>query len=357
MVTIGPSNVCPASVTFSNSGEVSYTLQGSCGITGSAALAVSGGGAVVISNSNGYTGGTTRQRRHPAGGQCQRPGQRRTGGQRRNSRRAGLESDRRLAVRRRRHDPQQLSGQHSHADRQHARGATTYSGVLANGQGQLGLTTSGAGLLTLCGSSTYTGPTTINGGTLMIGSGGAAAPLSPGSALSTTALWPSTSAPAPRKATQFAASPIAGTGGLLQMGPGTLTLGASNTYSGATVIGAGTLAIGNAAPGPGGIVNCGTLVFKRSDSGATLCNSMSNYGSIIQSGSGPMILAGNISGNGWIIQNGSGPMTLAGNISGNQSITLNGGGLTLLAGSNTYTGGTSITAGTLAAGSASGTGY
>ncbi|MEZ0388731.1 MAG: beta strand repeat-containing protein, partial [Verrucomicrobium sp.] len=51
--------------------------------------------------------------------------------------------------------------------------STTFSGVLRNGGvGTLGLTKTGNGTLTLTGLNTYTGPTVVNRGTLLVGTGG-----------------------------------------------------------------------------------------------------------------------------------------------------------------------------------------
>jgi fibronectin-binding autotransporter adhesin len=54
--------------------------------------------------------------------------------------------------------------------------AQTFSGVLQNGAGTLGLTLAGPGGLTLSGPNTYSGPTTINGGVLAAGAHGALSP-------------------------------------------------------------------------------------------------------------------------------------------------------------------------------------
>ena len=51
-------------------------------------------------------------------------------------------------------------------------GTSAYSGALANGQGTLALVVSGNGTLTLAGPNTYTGATTLYGGTLNMAAGG-----------------------------------------------------------------------------------------------------------------------------------------------------------------------------------------
>ncbi|CUK24171.1 Outer membrane protein IcsA autotransporter precursor [Achromobacter sp. 2789STDY5608615] len=96
---------------------------------------------------------------------------------------------------------------------------------------------------------------------------------------------------------------------LTKQGAGTLILTSDNTYSGDTVLEAGTLRVGNngtTGAVAGNIVNQGELVFDRSDA---------------------VTYAGVISGTGAVTQAGTGALTLS-----NQ---------------NTYTGATAITAGTL----------
>ena len=57
-IDVSVTNVLPASVTFNNS-KTNYTLQGSAGIAGPAGLTKSGTGTVTIASSNSYTGATT----------------------------------------------------------------------------------------------------------------------------------------------------------------------------------------------------------------------------------------------------------------------------------------------------------
>jgi autotransporter-associated beta strand protein len=103
---------------------------------------------------------------------------------------------------------------------------------------------------------------------------------------------------------------VSGTGGALNMyGPGTLVLTGNNTYGGGTAIFAGTLALGNG-------------------------------------GSGGSLL-GNVADNGTFSFNRAGSPSFAGNVSGSGGLVVNGPGVLSLTGSNTYTGGTTVSAGTL----------
>jgi len=103
------------------------------------------------------------------------------------------------------------------------------------------LTWNGSGAqLVLSGANTYSGATTISAGTLTItgagqlGGGNYAAAIANGGVFNYNSL-----------AAQILSGVISGGGTLNKSGSGTLTLSAADSYSGATTIGAGTLALGS----------------------------------------------------------------------------------------------------------------
>ncbi|WP_264986504.1 beta strand repeat-containing protein, partial [Komagataeibacter swingsii] len=121
----------------------------------------------------------------------------------------------------------------------------------------------------------------------------------------------------------------AGKGGVVQEGTGTTILTGTNTYSGGTVITAGTLQIGDGGTSgsiTGNVTNDSNLVFDRSDA---------------------TTFAGDISGSGNVSQIGAGAATLSGVISGTQSLTQAGTGSTILTNADTYSGTTTISQGSL----------
>ena len=108
-----------------------------------------------------------------------------------------------------------------------------------------GVTKLGAGQLVLNGANTYTGATSIQSGTLQIGAGGSTGSLSTSSAItvSSGATLAFNRSNTLTQGTDFNAV-IAGAGNLVQAGAGTLILNGANTYTGATTISAGVLALG-----------------------------------------------------------------------------------------------------------------
>ncbi|MEO6847144.1 MAG: autotransporter-associated beta strand repeat-containing protein, partial [Chthoniobacterales bacterium] len=169
----------------------------------------------------------------------------------------------------------------------------------------------GVGNTTFTGANTYSGGTTISAGTLQIGAGGTVGSIT-GNVIDNAALKFKHS-----DSVVFAGN-ISGAGTLEQAGSGTLILTGDTSHRGGTTISAGTLQVGNAGTTgtlSGNVVNNNILAFNRTDA-----------------------------------------LSVNGNISGTGSVQQNGTGSTTLGGVNTYTGGTTINAGTLAAGSATATG-
>jgi fibronectin-binding autotransporter adhesin len=200
---------------------------------------------------------------------------------------------------------------------------STFSGTIS---GSGGLTISG-GTQTLAGNNTYTGTTKVSAGALVLSPTASIAAASAVevngvfdisaisassitfaslSGLGAVNLGAHTMALANASGVFWGA--ITGSGGLTLSG-GTQVLAGTNTYTGGTIISAGTLQIGDRVTNGsilGDVFDAGTLAFARSDT---------------------KVFSGTISGPG--------------------AVTQIGYGTTILAANNSYSGGTTITAGTL----------
>ena len=117
-----------------------------------------------------------------------------------------------------------------------AGGSGTFSGVIQNPTTYIALVKAGAGLQVLSGNNTYTGPTTISGGTLQVGNGAAS-----GSINSTSAITNNATLVFNRADVSSVTASISGSGNVVKSGPGTIILTSSNTYTGSTSITGGVL--------------------------------------------------------------------------------------------------------------------
>ncbi len=224
--------------------------------------------------------------------------------------------------------------------------AGTVSAILG---GSASLTKSTSGTVILSGSNTYTGPTLVDAGTLQIGDGisgligSGSVSVAPGAVL---AFNMGSSIPGnitnngsvlgaqSAGVTTILSGVISGEGGFSQTGPGTTILSGSNTYTGLTTVGAGTLQIGNGVSGSinGSPVSVGigaTLAFNIS---GTFSNDIASSGTVTGA------------------QSAGVTTNLTGVISGLRGFTQSGAGTTIFGGSNTYTGNTTVNAGTLSLG-------
>ena len=227
----------------------------------------------------------------------------------------------------------------------------TVSGPISETNAGTTLSVSGGGTLVLSGSNTYTGATTVNAGTLQIGSGGS------GEYLASPSITMSNNATVAFNHTDtlFYAGTISGSGQLLKMGSGLLALTNANTnasaYTGPTTISAGTLQIcGNDNELPT------TTALTIASSGVLdLAGNNQMVGSL--SGSAMAVVTDSSTG-GYTttltVNPASGATTFAGNIIDSTqanhnkvALALTGGGELTLSGTNTYTGGTTVSGGTL----------
>ena len=252
-------------------------------------------------------------------------------------------------------------------------GANTFGYVINNASGTTSLVKNGAGQWVLIAANTYSGGTTVNGGTLSIANGGSA---------SSTAITVNANGTLNLTQTNqgfgsrsnIAGNAISGSGVInvnnagSGIGGGWAIANASNAmnFSGTLNINSGVF--GTDGSGGGGVIQgtatvnvaSGGVFTNHASSGVTI-GTLNGAGNVTpaQSGGGTYNLT---------VGNGGGSGTFTGIIHGNNStggtdgsmeagylsLTKTGGGTQFLSGSNTYTGATTISGGTLAIG---GSGY
>ncbi|MGT1206798.1 fibronectin-binding autotransporter adhesin ShdA [Salmonella enterica subsp. enterica serovar Enteritidis] len=244
-------------------------------------------------------------------------------------------------------------------------GAVANSGVLQVGEGELENTLSGSGSLvktgtgelTLSGDNSYSGGTTIIGGTLTADH---ADSLGTGAVANSGVL---------QVGEGELENTLSGSGSLVKTGTGELTLSGDNSYSGGTTIIGGTLTADHAdSLGTGAVANSGVLQVGEGE----LENTLSGSGSLVKTGTGELTLSGDNSysggttiiggtltadhadslgtgavANSGVLQVGEGE--LENTLSGSGSLVKTGTGELTLSGDNSYSGGTTIIGGTLTA--------
>ncbi|KQY35455.1 hypothetical protein ASD38_02545 [Caulobacter sp. Root487D2Y] len=328
------------------------------GVVGAGALVKIGAGTLTLAGDNGYSGGTTIQ-----AGALQIGNGGATGGVLGDvANNAGLIFNRSDAV--------------------------TFGGLISGGGA---LTKLGAGTLTLIGANTYAGGTTISAGTLRVGDGAARGGLA-GDIVDNAALVFNRG-----DAVTFAGA-ISGSGTVSQTGAGTLTLGGANTYSGGTIARSGTIAVSsdlNLGASLAGLTLDGAALLTTAAISSTRPIGLATGGGTIDNGGVSDLFAGQIAGPGALTLTGVGTVTLTaenayaggttigagtlrlgdggttgdiagdvvnngvltfarsnlvffdGMVSGGGSVVQAGTGATVLTASNSYTGGTTISAGAL----------
>ncbi|EHZ4229517.1 fibronectin-binding autotransporter adhesin ShdA [Salmonella enterica] len=225
-------------------------------------------------------------------------------------------------------------------------GAVANSGVLQVGEGELENTLSGSGSLvktgtgelTLSGDNSYSGGTTIIGGTLTADH---ADSLGTGAVANSGVL---------QVGEGELENTLSGSGSLVKTGTGELTLSGDNSYSGGTTIIGGTLTADHAdSLGTGAVANSGVLQVGEGE----LENTLSGSGSLVKTGTGELTLGGDNSysgdttiADGTLISANVNALG-SGNIDNSGTLMLDANGAFELANITTHTGATTA----LAAGS------
>jgi outer membrane autotransporter protein len=233
----------------------------------------------------------------------------------------------------------------------------TVSAVLA---GSGGVAKSDAGTATLSAANTYTGGTSVTGGTLQLSGGGTlgntsgsttitGGTLNLGGTTQTQNGGVTVSGGTIQNGTLSSSGTVALSGGTLSAilagigrvvmnGTGTATLSGANTYTGGTSLTGGTLQLSGSGT-LGNTANSTTV------SGGTL-----DLGGTTQTQNGGVTVSGGTIQNGALSSSGTFGLsggTIAAVLAGIGQVVKSGAGTATLSGTNTYTGGTSVTGGTL----------
>lgn len=196
-------------------------------------------------------------------------------------------------------------------------GNTTVNGPITNGgsSGTLGLAKSGAGLLTLSGANSYTGPSVFTAGTVAFNA----------------------------SANQTLSGPLSGSAAIVKDGVGTLALTGASTHSGTVTINSGTVQLGNTGQSASSRIVLGNTA------GATLAltGSEATIGLLMGGGTN----GGNVQLNGATLRVAStelnAPFAYHGVISGSGNLAVVGPFALRLTAVQTFTGSASVSGGFL----------
>jgi autotransporter-associated beta strand protein len=214
---------------------------------------------------------------------------------------------------------------------------TITSGLLGTG----GLVESGPGTLIL-GTNTYTGGTTISAGTLQLGNGTTFDGAVPGNITNNATLVIA------NPTAQTLGNVISGGGTLVKSGAGTLTLSGNQTYTGSTMVNAGTLVVAstgslvstqNVTIAPGGLLDVSATMAggytlgngylctagHTTGSGPDFNGNLTCYGTLVVPTAATFALNGSLA----LMSGGTNVFNPGAAAGGNSLLTLNGGGVTL----------------------------
>ena len=216
---------------------------------------------------------------------------------------------------------------------------TDFGGVII---GPTAIIKTGTGTQILSGANTYTGTTTVSNGVLQIGNGGSAGSLASSVVFLTNTAASTLSFNRSDAALNFAGV-ITGIGGIQQNGSGTVSLSGANNYSGGTFLNGGILKFATGALGTGGVFFTNNAMLQWASGNTT---DISSQAVTLGSGGGTLDANGNtVTLANPIGNSGPGALTV-------KSTAANG--IVNLQGANAYSGGTTVSSGTLQANNTSG---